>query len=190
MASSNIRRGNDIDENELYSTPIEALESFYKAYPEVFDQYEVYLDPADGLGALSDFLESIGKKVYRYDLVDYRGKLEHQGDFLEIASIPEDVECIITNPPFTLTEKFVDKSLSLCSNLIMFNRATVLETKDRSRKHLTKEWPLKKFWSFGNRVSCTKGVDKKPTANAVWYGWFEYKTSYTGEPEIGWLFTK
>lgn len=94
------------------------------------------------------------------------------------------------NPPFASTEDFVDKSLSLCSNLLMFNRATVLETKDRSKKHLSKEWPLKKFWSFGNRVSCTKGVDKKPTANAVWYGWFEYKTSYTGEPEIGWLFSR
>jgi hypothetical protein len=71
----------------------------------------------------------------------------------------------------------------------MFDRATILETASRSLKHKTKEWRLKKFWSFGYRVSCNKGINREATANAVWYGWFEYDQLYQGTTEIDW-FTK
>ena len=67
MSSPNTKRNPDkeIEENELYSTPTIALETFYKQYPEVFDKFKVFYDPCDGMGQISDYLESIGKKVYR-----------------------------------------------------------------------------------------------------------------------------
>ena len=104
--------------------------------------------------------------------------------------IPNSVECLIFNPPFKLTEKFIDHALHLCPNLIMFNRATVLESKARSRKHKTGDWKLKEFYSFGNRVSCTEGINEKPTNNAVWYGWMVYDQNYNGKPTIDWIFSK
>lgn len=188
MATSNTKRNVEADKNGLYSTSKESLDAAYIA--GLFENYDVFYDPCNGLGDISDYLESKGKKVYRNDLLDYGTKYTSIGDFLEVESIPQDVECIIMNPPFKLTEEFVDKALSLCDNLVMFNRATVLETASRSKKHNHGQWPLKEFHSFANRVSCTQGVDRDKTNNAVWYGWFVYDKKYLGNPEIHWLFTK
>lgn len=187
MASPNTNRTSDTDVNDLYSTPRDALQAAWEE--GVFDKYQVYYDPCDGLGDISDFLESKGKKVYRGDLIKYPNRNSKLEDFLEIKTLDMHVDCIIFNPPFKMTEQFVDKALSLCDNLIMFNRATTLETRGRSEKHLRGEWPLETFWSFGNRVSCTKGVEREATANAVWYGWFKYSKDYRGEPTIKWLFS-
>lgn len=187
MASSNTKRVASKSEDDLYNTPTEALEAAWNE--GLFDPFEVYYDPCNGLGKISDFLISKGKKVYTSDIVDY-GCQDHVVDFLKVESIPEDVECIVFNPPFKLTEEFIDHAYYLLGNIIMFNRASVLETKSRSRKHYNGDWYLKDFYSFGNRVSCTKGAEEKPTANSVWYGWFVYTKYYIDHPAIHWLFTK
>lgn len=189
MASPNTKRNPDkmIDKNELYSTPDIALEEFYKQHSHVLDQYDVYLDPCDGMSQISNFLERLGKKVYRYDIVDYQGKLNGVEDFLNILVIPSDVQCIIFNPPFTMTEQFVDKALSLCPKLIMFNRLTTIESLGRANKFASKEWPLKSMFQFGFRVSCPKGVNFEPTANSVAYAWFELDKEYLGDGKLKWI---
>lgn len=185
-AAPNTKRNTNTEVNELYSTPIEALEAAWEE--GLFDDFEVYIDVCNGLGDISDFLESKGKKVYRSDLIDYVGvEVDALADFLELETLFEDVECIVFNPPFKLTEKFIDKALSLCDNLIMFNRSTTLESASRSKKHKSGEWKLKEWWSFGYRVSCTEGVDRKPTNNAVWYSFFKYNQQYKGKPTIDWF---
>lgn len=192
MATANTKRKVDKGDVDLYNTPPEALEA---AWDEgIFDDFQTFWDPCNGLGKISNFLKERGKSVFTSDIVDY-GDQDKVLDFLEAVrnsseyTLPSDV-CIVMNPPFKLTEKFIDKALSLFDNLIMFNRATVLEAGKRSKKHHEGVWPLKKFWSFANRVSCTKGVDGEPTDNAVWYGWYRYDKNYHGEPRVGWLFVK
>jgi len=188
LTSVNTKRKASKSSNDLYNTPTEALESAYNEC--IFDKFNTYYDPCDGLGNISNFLKSKGKKVICSDIEDYGKNHCIKADFLQVDRLPEGVECIVFNPPFKLTEEFIDKALSLCDNLIMFNRATVLETKSRSKKHKAGEWPLEWFYSFGNRVSCTEGVNADPTANSVWYGFYIYNKKYTGYPKIDWLFTK
>lgn len=190
MASPNTARKETVSSNDLYNTPIEALEAAWS--DGVFKGHYNFLDPCDGLGVISDFLESKGLTVTRSDIDPIGDKVWRQ-DFLQLK--PENspikkTDCLVFNPPFLLTEQFIDHALTLCDHIIMFNRATVLETKDRSKKHHGKDWPLKTFYSMANRVSCTKGVDRESTANSVWYGWFVYDKNYIGSPEIKWLFTK
>lgn len=189
MASANSKRNKkeEIEKNELYSTPHNAVEEFYQQYPEVFDKHKVFYDPCDGLGHISDFLESIGKKVYRRDIVDYRNKLDYKGSFLGCDSIPDDVDCIVMNPPFTMTEAFVDKALSLCPNLVMFNRMTTIESKSRSNKFHSGKWKLSNYYQFAFRVSCPKGVELEPSANSVAYGWLEFDNYCTHKPYLNWI---
>lgn len=184
MASPNTTRKEKTSSNDLYNTPIEALEAAWCA--GIFDQFRNYHDPCNGLGEISNFLNSRGKSCTTADIIDY-GNGATVEDFLTYGCF--GAECIVFNPPFLLTEQFIDRALSLCDNLIMFNRATALEAPRRSIKHQSGEWPLKVFYSFANRVSCTKGVDREPTASSVWYGWYVYDKSYKGNPEIKWLFT-
>lgn len=193
MSSPNTKRNVNMEGDDLYITPHIALESFYSQYKHVINKFDVFLDPCDGLGAISDWLESKGKKVYRYDLKDYRGKVDKEVDFLSLETIPEDVECIIFNPPFKMTEEFADKALSLCPNLIMFNRMTTIESNSRAAKFASGEWPLKNMYQFGFRVSCDKGevVDDEiiisPTANSVAYSFFEFDASIDATPRLHWI---
>lgn len=189
MSSANTKRNPDkeIEENELYSTPTKALESFYEQFPEVIDKYNVFYDPCDGMGQISDYLESLGKKVYRQDIVDYRSRLDVQGNFLETESIPEDVQCVVMNPPFTMTGQFVDKALELCPNVLMFNRLTTIESINRAKKLKNKQWNMKSMYQFGFRVSCPKGVDFEPSANAVAYSWFEFDKYNRYPTTLDWI---
>lgn len=189
MASSNSKRNPKemIEENELYSTPTIALETFHNQYPEVFGKYKCFYDPCDGLGQISDYLESIGKKVYRGDIVDYRSKLNFKESFLSREAIPEDVDCIIFNPPFTLTEEFVDKALSLCPNLIMFNRLTTIESNARANKLNSGEWPMTCLYQFGFRVSCPKGTDMEKSPNSVAYSWLTFDRYSTDGCRLKWI---
>lgn len=193
MASTNTKKNNITADNHLYNTPLDALEAAYQA--GIFDNFKHYYDPCNGLGKISNFLKSKGNKCATSDLVDYGWASKKQDrviDFLDITkeTLPRGVECLVFNPTFKLTEEFIDHALSLCDNLIMFNRATVLETKSRSRKHKEGMWKLKEVYSFANRVSCTEGVDEKVTANAVWYSWMVYDQQYKGKPTLDWLFTR
>lgn len=179
MASPNTKYNKNKEVNDLYNTPIEALEGFYSQYPECFDQYNVFYDPCNGLGKISDFLRSIGKKVYTSDLIDYSTGDDIQ-DFLELEELPKDVQCIVFNPPFTLTKEFMDHAVKLmddsskCLSIIMFNRASTLFSKERGKRFVKNDWPLDCAYLFSYRVSCTKGVNEEPTANSVDYAWYEF----------------
>ena len=190
MATSNTKRNVGKSGLDLYNTPTDALEAAYEA--GIFDKFQRYWDPCNGLGKISDFLKDKGKKVITSDVNDY-GKQDWVEDFLTATDfdvITSRIECIVMNPPFKLTEEFIDHALTLCPNLIMFNRAVVLESVSRSRKHQEGSWPLKEFYSFANRVTCTKGVEEEKTSNAVWYAWYVYEDGYKGKPTVDWLFTK
>jgi len=173
---------------DLYNTPVEAVTAAIGR--GIFDGFNRFWDPCDGLGGISHPLIDARFDVVTSDLIDYGLGQDLKGDFLKAAWVPSGVDCIVMNPPFLLTEQFISKALEVCPSLIMFNRATVLESKTRSRKHDSGAWPLKRFYSFGNRVSCSKGIDKEPQPNSVWYGWFVYERGYQGAPSIEWLFTK
>ena len=198
MASTNTKRTLDVEVNNLYNTPIEALEGFYKSFPEVFDSYNVYFDPCNGLGNISRYLKSQNAKVITSDLIDYadNGEIsDYIQDFLEVEELPEEVECIIFNPPFKLTKEFVDHAVYLmnksktCQSILMFNRASTLFSKERGKRFDSQDWPLYMAYLFSYRVSCTKGVYEEPTANSVDYAFFEFikNPPRDSEPKIGWI---
>lgn len=189
MATANTKKSNNVEANELYSTPKIALSSFYHEYPEVFEDFYTYYDPCNGLGDIADYLRSIGKEVITGDIIDY-GNSDKVEDFLQVESLPKGVECIIFNPPFTLTEEFVDKALQLCPNVLMFNRMTTIESISRAKKFDSKVWPLANMWQFGFRVSCTKGVNREPTANSVAYSWFEFDKNNPRYTTLNWITEK
>ena len=186
MASTNTKRKpkEEIELNELYNTPDIALESFYNQYDYVFKTYKKYYDPCNGLGKISNFLKGIGKECITSDIIDY-GCQNFVQDFLILEELPEGVDCLVFNPPFTLTEAFIDKFYELASKedryigLLMFNRMTTIESNSRATKFSNGTWIMENMWQFGFRVSCTKGIDEEPTANSVAYSWFELSN---GEP--------
>lgn len=194
MATANTKRNKNTEANQLYNTPEIGLTSFYNQFPEVFDSYSLYFDPCNGLGKISNYLKNLGKDVITSDLIDY-GDQDFVANFLELEELPSGVDCIIFNPPFTLTKEFIDHAYYLANKaynkpaILMFNRLTTLESKARSKKFKSGEWNLSYCYVFGFRVSCTEGVEEKATANSVSYAWYEFETgaNYSITPALEWI---
>jgi len=185
MASSNTDRRLDAHENDLYSTPVEGL----KAMERFIKKGSRLLDPCAGLGDMSNHFKGLGHFVFTSDLYNYGAELGIEIDFLKVNKndLPKNIDTVIMNPPFTLTLEFVDKALELYDHVVMFNRMSILEGQARGKKFTSKEWCLKHCDIFSYRVSCTKGVDREPTNNAVAYAVYEFDKSFKGTPTLGWI---
>jgi hypothetical protein len=132
-------------------------------------------------------LREAGHKVYATDLVD-RGCPDSQSrvDFLLEHTAPP-VDCILTNPPFALAEKFITHALTLSPCVIMFQRLAFLASAERvplftsgrfARLHvLCPRVPMmhRENWN-GPRTN--SGID---------CGWFVWDAKHGGPPQINHL---
>ena len=139
-------------------------------------------EPACGDGAMSNVLQKAGHEVHSSDIVD-RGYGE-VGDFLKSnRSVPN----IVTNPPFNLAEKFVQKALANTTRKVaMFLPLSFLTSKRRY------DWlphtPLKYVYIFTNRVSLyPSGERGNLSSGTTDYAWFVWEHGYEGEPTIRWF---
>ncbi|OCK08645.1 MULTISPECIES: hypothetical protein [Thalassospira] len=96
------------DENQFYPTPPEATEALLRAMPHLAGQ-KIW-ECACGDGRLAKVLEFHGCKVICTDLID-RGYGEGEVDFL--ATTRPRASKIITNPPFTLAQAFIEHAMRL-----------------------------------------------------------------------------
>jgi hypothetical protein len=148
-------------------------------------------EPACGEGHLSKELERVGKAVRSTDLID-RGYGEGNIDFL-MQFDPCDCD-IITNPPYSLAQEFVEHALFLqdkseVENLktAMFLKLTFLEGKQR--KKMFEKHPPCKVYVFSSRQQCAKNgeFNKDKNSTAIAYAWYVWHKGFSGKPEIEWI---
>lgn len=185
MASSNTKRNKEARHDDLYSTPKEAVDVMLKYYGNMLRVCKV-LEPCCGLGAISKPMVGRGIKVDSIDLYDH-GYGTPGIDFLSFT--PEkEYDFVVMNPPFKLTEEFMDKALQVAKvGVVMFNRLTTLESIGRATKFANGEWPLAHVHVFGYRVSCPEGPEMKPSPNSVAYAWYVFEKCFEGEPTLSWI---
>lgn len=116
--------------NDLYETPVEATRALLAHAPLPSRIWE----PACGPGAIVRELRAAGHEVIATDLVDYGERRcpdsEAGVDFL-MTSEPR-AACIVTNPPFKLSDEFIRRGLELCDRVIVLQRLAALEGDRRS----------------------------------------------------------
>lgn len=167
-------------ENDFYATPKWAIEALLKR--EVFDG-KIW-EPACGNGAICEVLKNSGYEVKSTDLVD-RGYGERQIDFLNTI---ENVDNIITNPPFSLCTEFVIKSKLSCNKKIaMFLKTTALEGVKRHKMWIDKDFPFARMYQFVNRVSFGKEEGTHKSGGMMAFAWFVWDKQHIGKPTIEWI---
>lgn len=172
--------------DDYYATDPSVLEHLIKKY----DLPYVIMEPACGSGNLSEWLEKEGHKVYSSDIVD-RGYGEKQ-NFFEMLTIPEDCNCILTNPPYKYATEFVMHSLELLKHggkLILFLKTTFLET-ERRYNEIFRDTPPRYMFQFIRRAMCAKNGDfeeARKIGSAVSYAFFVWEKGYRGKTEIDWI---
>lgn len=176
---------------DFYATEPKALEIFLDKLEEdgVILNNKIW-EPSCGMGHLSIPLQYRGYNVVSTDIVD-RDYQNFDGikDFLEVDTEKFSGD-ILTNPPFKLAEKFVEKGMSVLgyddSKLILFLKIQFLE--GQKRKELFKKYPPKYVYCNSSRQLCAKdGEFEKYTATTQFYAWYIWEKGFTGETIIRWI---
>lgn len=108
----------DLPANEYYPTKQETVERLFSIVP--INPNWTYLEPCRGLD----------QAFYRHMPEGSQwAELSEGVDYLETTFKP--VDCIITNPPFSLTQKFLEKSYTEAEVVIYLQRLNYLGSKAR-----------------------------------------------------------
>lgn len=108
----------ELPENEYYATPDETVQRLFSILPIRSDW--TYLEPCRGEA----------KAFYKYMPEGSQwAELSEGVDYLEAKFRP--VDCIITNPPFSLTQQFLEKSYTEADVIIYLQRLNYLGSQGR-----------------------------------------------------------
>lgn len=157
------------DENQFYPTPPEATEALIRAMPHLAGGK--YWECACGDGRLAKVLEYHGCKVICTDLID-RGYGEGGVDFL--ATTRPRASKIITNPPFTLAQAFIEHAMRLhLEEVWMLLKTNYYQTANRQgfKARIRPKYKLELSWR----------IDSLGLGNgALDCAWFGFVRDYSG----------
>lgn len=166
---------------DLYPTPVDGTESLIPVLkamkrPDGTPIKRIW-EPACGDGRLARVLEWHGFEVVASDIREYPGYGVGGLDFLNDDPAEKwgwdlgEIDAIITNPPFSLAEEFIRKSLSITPNVAMLLKQTFWNVGGRSRGLWFDHMPdleLKLTWRLAFLES-ERG--KSPLMDCMWNVW-------------------
>lgn len=174
-------------EQDFYATHPNALIVFLNKLKE--DNVELnknIWECASGKRHLANVLLDYGYEVKITDLIKRIDGVIEKDYLLETESFNGD---ILTNPPFNLAEKFIEKSMNLLNEgnkLLLFLKIQFLE--EQKRKELFKKFPPKYVYCYSARQKCARdGEFEKYTATTQFYAWYIWEKGFKGETIIRWI---
>jgi hypothetical protein len=174
--------------HDYYSTPPQATELLLEL--ETFNLN--ILEPCCGGGHVSEVLKQHGHNVDSYDLIDRGYEGTQVQDFLNLidTTLVQKNQDVITNPPYSMCNEFIERSLDLIENgnkVVMFMGLNFVEGK--KRKEFLKKFPIKIIHVSSSRLNCAKNGDfeKYKTNSARCYAWFIWEKGWKGETILKWF---
>lgn len=186
MGAKNNPQNKRVD-NDFYATHPSALESFLKKLRE--DRVELSYDIWEcscGQGHLSEVLKNWGYNVRSSDLIN-RGYGEIK-DFLATESLEYNFD-ILTNPPYNLAEKFIEKGMELLGKerkLILFLKIQFLESK--KRLELFKKFPPKYVYVHSERQLASRNAEfDKYNTRSIAFIWIIWEKGFNNDTILRWI---
>ena len=153
---------NERENNDYYATEPKAAHLLM----EVEQFSPMIWECACGEGHLAKEFEKAGYHVYATDLID-RG-YGYQQDFLKCEAPPVAGFDIITNPPYSKAQEFVEHALDISSDgckVAMFLKIQFLEGK--ARRDLFEKYPPKTVYVSSSRLRCAMNGDFEKYAKST-----------------------
>ena len=177
------------DKKDYYSTPVEEVINILNKVNFNFSDTDVILEPCCGGGHMVEGIihyckeKNFNPNIIATDIQQREIKAKigninllmgNEYDFIE-EDYPyiNDIDYIIMNPPFTLIEPFIMKSLEIArKGVLMFGQLQFLEGEKRY-ENILKENPPTVFYTYVDRVACFKdgNTSIKPSSVQA-YAWF------------------
>lgn len=180
-------------ENDYYATNPKAVEMLLTNY--TFDAATI-LEPCVGGGHIANAINNFfanQRVITGLDLVDRGYPNTIVQDFLTWET-DRKFEGIITNPPFSLAQEFIEKGMELLTDdgqMAMFLKIQFLE--GAKRKEFFEKYPPKYIYVFRNRMATwNNGNEVDPNTGKRWattmcHAWFIWEKGSKTEPIIRWL---
>lgn len=161
---------------DVYETPTWATEALFKKEKFIGNVWEC----ASGYGAMSKIIKKYNKCIST-DITDGVDFLKHSPNF--------KVDNIITNPPYSLANKFIlTAKLWAEKKIAMILRLSFLESTGRYRMFKDDEFPLRTIYVFCKRVQMYPyGMKKPKNSGTIAYAWYIWDKDYKGKPIIDWI---
>jgi hypothetical protein len=169
--------------SDVYETPYSLTRLLIEAVGGAL--VEPILEPATGNGAIVKVLKEFGMKniVARDKEVDFLKREETQ-----------KFCTIITNPPFSLADEFIEKAMTIAPTIYMLLPLSYLHGVNRYRKfytpditgashRLTDVYVFTRYPLLGDPLR----EDGKTRTGMMVYAWFVFKNHSTSLPVIRWL---
>lgn len=175
--------------NDLYTTPVEALDAIWPYMEQEVRVAKSILEPCAGMLDIADYLDSqvIDAKIYVNEMCPVKGiHYDNTADFLAEDNGIGVHDLTITNPPYNKASEFILKGFEHAPIQWHFLRLSFLEGQKRFEE-LFNLGKLSDVYIFTYRVSCPKGIDREKTANSVCYAWYRFDKNYCGQPRLHWL---
>ena len=180
-------------ENDYYATNPKAVTMLLNEYDF---HANTILEPCVGCGhivnAVNDFFVN-KRDIICLDLVDRGYPNTIVQDFLTWKT-DKKFEGIITNPPFSLAQEFIEKGMDLLTDngqMAMFLKIQFLES--AKRKEFFEKYPPKYIYVFRDRMATwNNGNEVDPSTGKKWattfcHAWFIWEKGSKSEPIIRWL---
>ncbi len=180
-------------EHDFYATNPKAVYMLFDSFNEITLSSVNILEPSVGQGHISKALHTLGaNNIDCVDIVDRGVSDVIVTNYLDWVT-QNKYDLIITNPPFSLAQEFVEKSFELINNqgfIVMFLQVQFLEGVKRAeffdKYHLKYVYVFRQrmaTWNNGNELD----PNGKRWATTMCHAWFIWQEGFVGEPIIRWL---
>ena len=144
-----------------FQTPVYVLEPLYK----YIERFKTIWEPASGEGNIVRALLDHGHNVAASDIL-----IGEQYNFLTYDYNKDDFDAIITNPPYSLKNEFLERCYEIGKPFALLLPLTALETARRQRLFKTYGIELILFDKRINYITPSKGKSASWFASA-WFTW-------------------
>ena len=142
---------------DYYPTP----EWCYEKLPIDWKQFKTAHEPCKGDGRIVSFLENQGIETSWTEIQEGKDYFEWSGE----------VDLILTNPPFSLAQEFIEHSMACSTTVIMLLRINFLGS--QARYDFWSQFPPDGLVILSKRPSFTgKGTD---SIDYAWFIWSDIK---------------
>lgn len=161
--------------SDFYETPYSMTSRFL----DIHRFTNQVLEPACGSGAIVNVLNDYGYDVTSYD---------KEVDFLKET---RSFENVVTNPPFSLANQFIDKCLEICTHeFALLLPLSYLHGKKRYDDfYANNQAGLKHIYVFTRYPLLGEDLreDGKYNTGMMVYAWFLFSKNWRMDPSISWI---
>jgi hypothetical protein len=144
-------------------------------------------EPACGNGAISKVLLKYGYSVISSDIDDYGYQQGKSGIDYLCAKCADDIQAIVTNPPYCLAQIFVEKAVTEVAYVALLLRTNFLES--ASRLSLFRKHPPIRVWISSRRLPMMHRYNwQGPQAPSnTCHAWFIWQSGFSGKTVVDWF---